>query len=476
MITIHFARVVTCLALLLIVTPSMATCRETEQAGPAAVSSWLGEHAVALASVEADNGFADMEPLRRELAGVRIVGLGEATHGTREFFQMKHRLVEFLVREMGFTVLALEVQYHKCLPVNDYVLGVSDTDDPAALVRANLSGIYQTEEVLALVEWMRAHNRTVPPERRVRFAGFDVQLPHRAAAVVAGFFGRVAPAELPAVEALLAETAPKDYAAFWDRYAARPRAHKARLRARLLELAGSLALNEARFVRLTSRAEYDAAVDAARILLQSDEIRSVPPAKQQTEADRRDGHMAETVELLLQREPPGARMILWAHNFHLWTMRPEAPSTKPLRPELERHQLLFNPMGRMLRDVFGDAYYAVGLVFDEGAFQAVAAEAGDESIDPLAFTLGPSPAGSLGRQLADAGLVNAFVALRGAPVEGPVGDWLRSPISIRFAGAAFSARWKEPEYSLRTILREHFDGLVFLRRTTRARPLSGTGD
>lgn len=443
-----------------------------------ALTSWLRQSAIPLSSVTAGSGFADLEPLRDELRNVRIVGLGEATHGTREFFQLKHRLVEFLVRELGFTVLALEIQYHKCLPVNAYVLGDATSDDPAALLRENLPGIYQTEEVLALVEWMRAYNQTVPDERKVRFAGFDVQLPHRAADAVRSFVRRVAPDELPRVEALMAETAPPDFRRFWLAYGERTAARKARLRKRLLELLGSLVAREARFVRMTSRAEYDAAVQSARILVQSDEVRSVPEARKQTVDDRRDRNMADTVDFLLERERPGARAILWAHNFHLWTMQPGTEKSKDAatRAGLARHGLLFKPMGQWLREAYGAEYYAFGFVFDRGSFQAVAQEAGDDSMEPLEFSLGPSPNGSLAWQLDLAGLGDCILPLRRAPADGPVDTWLRSPQGIRFAGAEFSRKWKEPDYTVLTVPREQFDGLAFVRRTTRARPLERHGE
>lgn len=52
----------------------------------------------------------------------KVVGLGESTHGTREFSQVKHRLLKFLVREMGFNAYPLEASYAACQPINDYVL------------------------------------------------------------------------------------------------------------------------------------------------------------------------------------------------------------------------------------------------------------------------------------------------------------------------------------------------------------------
>ena len=438
-----------------------------------ALAQWLRRDSIPIATLTAGSGFEDLEPLREALDDVRIVGLGEATHGTREFFQFKHRMVEFLVREMGFTVLALEVQYMKCLAINDYVLDGSSTADAAALVKANLSGIYQTEEVLALVEWMHSYNSTVPPERRVRFCGFDVQSPHLAADKVVAFLKRVDPARVPQALALMRETAPTDFRRFWLAYGERSVRQKARLRARLLQLLGSLTANQARYVRRTSAAEFDAALQAARILVQSDEIRSVPEAKKQTADDRRDRNMADTVAYLLQRERPGTKIVLWGHNFHLWTMRPDAAGRmdRDSRAELSRHQLLFRSMGSYLREDYGDGYYAFGFVFDEGSFQAIAAEAGDESMEPLEFTLGPSPEGSLGQQMASAAPGDYVVDLRRASTDRSVATWLESPRSIRYAGADFSRTWTERDYSVPAIPREHFDGLVFIRKTSRARPL-----
>ena len=65
---------------------------------------WLKNHIVRIKTVQAGNGFDDLEPIKKIIGDARIVGLGENTHGSSEVFQMKHRLVEFLASEMGFTI------------------------------------------------------------------------------------------------------------------------------------------------------------------------------------------------------------------------------------------------------------------------------------------------------------------------------------------------------------------------------------
>jgi erythromycin esterase len=66
------------------------------------VEEWIASHAIRLTTPQAGHGFKDMEPLKQAIGDARIVSLGEATHGTREFFQLKHRMLEFLATEMGF--------------------------------------------------------------------------------------------------------------------------------------------------------------------------------------------------------------------------------------------------------------------------------------------------------------------------------------------------------------------------------------
>src|SRR6476659_5855554 len=132
---------------------------ETEQ-----VTKWFTSHAIPLKSVEDQENFADLKPLKQVLRGVRIVGLGEETHGTREFFQLKRRLVEYLVKEAGFTVFAMELSYAASLDINEYVLnGKGDRDK--ALARQGLWA-WDTQEVSALIEWLLQYNDTAPAEKK----------------------------------------------------------------------------------------------------------------------------------------------------------------------------------------------------------------------------------------------------------------------------------------------------------------------
>jgi erythromycin esterase len=96
-------------------------------------SEWIRANAIRLSTPEAGHGFADLQPLKSVIGNARIVSLGEATHGTREFVQLKHRMLEFLATEMGFTMFSIEANMPAAYRLNDYVL--HGTGDPAELLR-----------------------------------------------------------------------------------------------------------------------------------------------------------------------------------------------------------------------------------------------------------------------------------------------------------------------------------------------------
>jgi erythromycin esterase len=99
-----------------------------------------------LKTVEAGRGFADMEPLTKIVGNARIVALGEATHGTREFFRLKPRMIEFLATRMGFTILLIEANMPEAYRLNDYV--VNGKGDPAHLLKGMYFWTWDTKKVL----------------------------------------------------------------------------------------------------------------------------------------------------------------------------------------------------------------------------------------------------------------------------------------------------------------------------------------
>ncbi len=135
--------------------------------------SWMEAHAIPLQAVQAGSGFEDLRPLGERLAGARVVALGECTHGSREVFQLKHRLTEYLAAEQGFSVFGIEASMPDTLAVDAYVHGAELEVDE--VVRGMGFWTWSTEEVAAMASWMREENRR--RERPLQWWGFDLQNP-----------------------------------------------------------------------------------------------------------------------------------------------------------------------------------------------------------------------------------------------------------------------------------------------------------
>ena len=110
--------------------------------------------------------------LKDHLGQPRILALGESTHGTSEFFTLKHQMFKFAVEEMGFRVFALEDNQLACEKVNQYILGQLDIETKEAM--SHFFAVWYTDEVRDLIQWMKERNARHPNDP-VYFAGFDMQ-------------------------------------------------------------------------------------------------------------------------------------------------------------------------------------------------------------------------------------------------------------------------------------------------------------
>lgn len=409
------------------------------------VTGWLASRAVPLDGLDPRAPLSDLRPLREVLAGARVVGLGEATHGTREFFLLKHRLLRFLVEELGCTVLAMEASVSASAALDAYVLG--GPGDPERLLAGLGFWTWHTAEMLAVVEWMREHNRTA--ERKVRFAGIDPQFPGASLHWLRDRVGGL----------------PEPLAALEDRR---------------LGLSGPLGPEvEEAARRLEERVAGDA--EAARhaltvrqfATLMTRPFRHADPSR--TASAARDAFMADNVGRLLAG--PGVKVAVWAHNGHISTRGPgdgEDPGEgKGLGDGEGLGEGKVASMGTYLRQRHGDDYYALGLLFGQGEFRArrLRLRRPQARKPPVRHRV---PAVSrpdlLEHRLATACPADHVVDLRTGDKPEPVRDWLRSPQHMRSFGA-LAGRWTYKMAFSPVVPGEDFDGLAYVARGTCSTPL-----
>ncbi|HHY18222.1 MAG TPA: erythromycin esterase family protein [Firmicutes bacterium] len=414
------------------------------------VIMWLKENAIRVTGLEAGGSMDDLMPLKRILGKVRVVGLGEATHGTREFFQFKHRLIEFLVKQEGFTVFAIEASSVACAKINEYVLyGQGERDQVLA---GQGFWTWDTEEVSEMIEWMRQYNLKQPEYRKVRFYGYDVQNVGIAFDVISDYVSRVAPEYSQMVDETLIPVRELQADPHSGKGNKDPEKKVQAIR-NLQQLLGILSMHKTRFIRLSSPLEYETVVHWIRVCLQYQESYGKPQDPDEL-FTLRDLYMAENIEYIAKALEPDARIVAWAHNGHIFTGNYLEGITS---------------MGGWLREFFGSDYYALGLSFNEGGFQARLMSEANPSKPLTAFSVPPAREGTLDWYLAQAGLDNCIVDFRGLDKPSCVKAWLGEPIHMRSIGSGFSPDMA-PENFEQVLAPNCFDGLAFISRGTRARP------
>jgi len=317
------------------------------------MTEYLKNHSFPLRSVTDGEDFSDLQPLKEILKGARIVGLGESTHGTREHFQLKHRLTRFLVEEMGCREFTIEAGGLSCDPIDEYI--TMGKGDLAEAVTAQGFWTWNTEEVLAMIEWMREHNRTCRRGEEVRFLGCDIKPMAEACARLTEYIGKYAPEFLTEATAIMEEASAQPLN--WPGTAAP-------VVSRPMLLLGWITAREQELIALSSPEEYAAALLSARFILQSYE-------SQFDILNIRDKYTYENTVSIMNSLPAGSKAIFWAHNAHI------------------SRQFAFHTVGGRLADHYGSAYCPLGFMFRDGQFTTVNCEK-DPKVGPEVYPM-PAP-------------------------------------------------------------------------------------
>jgi len=136
----------------------------------------LNQVIIPLKDADPTRDFTELTPLDSVFSQVQLVGIGEATHGTHEFFQMKARLFRYLVQKHGFRTLAFEANFGSCVMVNRYIHGQSTSfRNTTDAVKSMGFWTWNTTEVRDLIEWVKQYNADKPASEQLSFYGFDCQ-------------------------------------------------------------------------------------------------------------------------------------------------------------------------------------------------------------------------------------------------------------------------------------------------------------
>ncbi|MGA9239614.1 erythromycin esterase family protein [Robiginitalea sp.] len=435
--------------LLVLLLFSCAEKSEEEQ-----VIEWISENAIQISTVEPGNGFEDLLPIGEMIGDARIVSLGEPTHGNREVFQLKHRMIEYLVEEKGFNIFALECPFGEAFDVNRYV--VDGIGDPEKAIAGIYFWTWDTQEVWELIKWMRSYNANPDNLKKVKFYGFDVQDPQRAARVMLEYLKKVdqeleeiVRPELGILEVPFSDPKglgrrqwiPEEYDSISLNY--------------IQEVMKAFDSKKETYVASSSVDEWQLAKQHARQI----EIYISNAAKTGLE---RDYGQAENIRWTLDYEGENSKLIAWAHNFHVANMILEEDDNEGVDYKG------YKCMGNHLKKWYGDQLKIVGIFYNQGEFSAL-----DDNIPSAGFKtfeVGSSKHGSLEHTMINANLHNAYLDLSNIPKNGPIYEWLDKPLSTRYSWGFYNQSRPEDYYQTHKLSKE-FDALLFLDKTTATVPI-----
>lgn len=368
---------------------------------------------------------------------VPVVGMGEATHGNKEWNELRLDVFRYLVETHGFRVFALEADFGNCQAVNAVLQsGEGDMDGLASLI-----GMwpYRNEEVAALLAWIQQFNTDATDEDRIQFYGVDMQSIDSSKQALLSYIRQVDPAQADAYEASLAAL----------RDETRYTAAKEDIREVGVAVEAMLAyLVEKRetFVEATSEREYDVAKEYVDCLLDSTVYYGMDDTQWQERLNFRDQSMADRTAWILEHETKfggNENLFVTAHTGHI-----EKTSAG-----------YYTCMGNHLADKYGSDYYAIGTEFQKSTFLAIDEETSDFSEFALERT------GPMIDLLTASGLDTAFVQFTPEMETSPEYEAFYTVQNMTNIGSAFADAYLafEQAYTLPMIPSASFDALILVR-------------
>jgi erythromycin esterase-like protein len=403
------------------------------------------------------DGFASL----LERAGdATVVLIGEASHGTHEFYRIRAELTKALILHKGFNFVAVEADWPDAYRANRWVRHTSgDADAESALgdfVRFP-RWMWRNREVVAFLQWLRTHNGPLDAGSRAGFYGLDLYSLHTSIEAVLAYLRKIDPAA--------AERARYRYGCFEDfaensqayGYAASiglSRSCENDVVAQLVELRRRAAEYASRDGRVAAD-EYFFAEQNARLVRNAEEYYRAMFGGRVESWNLRDTHMMETLQALLAhlRQASGrSRGVVWAHNSHLGDARATQMGQSG---ELN--------LGQLAREAFGGRAYSIGFTTHTGS--VTAASNWDEPAQRKRVR--PSLPGSYERLFHEAGIDRFLLLLDDADVR----HALERPRLERAIGVIYRPDTERMSHYFSASLPEQFDAVIHVDETRALEPL-----
>src|SRR5256714_5857277 len=402
----------------------------------------------------------DYDPLLKLIGNSRFCLLGEATHGTHEFYRERAEITKRLIKEKGFTAIAVEADWPDAFRVNRYVRGLSDdrnADEALSGFRRFPTWMWRNIVVQDFVEWLRDYNSSLPVgATKVGFYGLDLYSLYTSIESVLGYLEKIDPAaaqraryRYSCFEHFAEDTQAYGYAANFGVTESCERS----VIEQLVELRRRAADYASRDGRV-AQDEFFFAEQNARLVLNAERYyRSMFRGRVES-WNLRDRHMAETLEALvthLNAQNQIAKVAVWEHNSHLGDARDTYMADYG---ELNH--------GQIVPEIFGSEAVLVGFTTYTGTVTA----ASDWDGPAERKRVRPALEDSYEASFHDADIPNFLLPLRDSDSEP-----FRDSRLERAIGVIYLPRTERQSHYFEARLSDQFDAVIHFDETTALQPL-----
>jgi erythromycin esterase-like protein len=389
-------------------------------------------------------------------ADATVVLLGEATHGTSEFYRARAAITRRLIERHGFTIVAVEADWPDAARIDAYVrhrpIAPMDDDTFARFP----TWMWKNEEVADLVNWMREHNRNLPEDRRAEFRGLDVYSLNASIREVLAYLDKVDPEAAAEARGRYGCLSP------WQSDPARyGRAvltgQKKPCDEKLLRQLQDMLEKRMEYLGADGAEAFFDAVQNARIVHAAGHYYRIMYEGSTESWNLRDRHMFDTLQNLLARRGDGAKAIVWAHNSHIGNAAATAMGW----------QGEFN-IGELCRTAYRDEAVLVGFGTDRGTVAAAS-----DWDDPMEIKqVRPSRPDSHERVFRDTGLGCFLSEWRDHAGKRDLVEALSRPRLERAIGVIYRPETELYSHYFEAIMAEQFDALIWFEETKAVTPLA----
>ncbi|MBS1533359.1 MAG: erythromycin esterase family protein [Bacteroidetes bacterium] len=265
---------------------------------------------------------AALQPLLDKIGDARIVMLGEASHGTHEYYSWRAAISKRLIAEKGFNFIAVEGDWPDCYRVNRYIKGYTDAGESALKVLTSFkrwpTWMWANWEMVAFSEWLHKHNRDLPNNKKVGFYGLDVYSLWESMEAIQEYLKRVDPASVKIVNEALN---------CFEPYKKGEGQEYARACMFVPELCQPEVVQLLTQIRKklpqynTDHENVFSAEQNALVAVKAEKYYNAMLLGGPHTWNIRDEHMADTLERLMKFHGGNSKAIIWAHNTHVGDAR-----------------------------------------------------------------------------------------------------------------------------------------------------------